>query len=195
MNAWRHRCVLLATGVALLLGASGARSAACLLVLAPAAKVSVGAVEYTHHVRADPASLADHGAGAHDTVRPKHRIAGNAGRRVDHRGGMPAAPLGEPLLLVIEIAQQHGHGHGDGLHREEATPGDGKLTDVMRDARIHDEDGGIASVRRIQLRDFRGINQAVDTGILGAMASLGMNAEVTAQIGEQVGMIVVDGLG
>ncbi|MEP7206535.1 MAG: hypothetical protein ABI920_06330 [Casimicrobiaceae bacterium] len=54
MTATRHRWVVLATGVALLLGASVARSAACLLVLAPAAKVSVGAVEFTHHVRADP---------------------------------------------------------------------------------------------------------------------------------------------
>ena len=54
MRALRHHCVALATGMALLLGASGARSAACLLVLAPAARVSVGAVEFTHHVRADP---------------------------------------------------------------------------------------------------------------------------------------------
>ena len=48
--------MVVAIGVALLMPASVARGAACLLVLSPAAKVVVGTTEYTHHVRADPCS-------------------------------------------------------------------------------------------------------------------------------------------
>jgi hypothetical protein len=110
MNAARH-FVLLAIVVVMLIGAPVAWGAACLLVLSPGARVTVGATEYAHHVRAEPCVAIRVLAGA---VTACYRTNDGAKRCDELRPGAPFAidsagkPAADPSFAGVLFAMMKG---------------------------------------------------------------------------------------
>ena len=143
----------------------------------------------------DAAAVADGGVGADHAVGTQQHVGPYRGCRVHDGRRMTHAPLRESLALAVEVLEQHRHAHRHGRHREAAADRWLVRGELTGDVTLDDEDRGAALPDGLELRRIGDEDETPGTGVGRDVAARRLGFEVALQVGADVGMPGLDGVG
>src|ERR1700723_2673576 len=177
--------------------------------LAILAQLAGGAEEY---VRMQNAARTDLGPILDDPVGANQAVIANIRARSDdaigtqkhalaeyciamhHCRRVALAPLRKAARFAVEILQKNCHSHGNILDGETASFSSPVCAQQIGHIGVHDENGGLMAPRLTKLRNISDIHQALAPRFFRNVAMSGGRFPVAVEEGEDIRVVILDGL-